>query len=120
MKPITSTLLIAILLAAANAQAFRVLEILERSYELRLSSVSFPETTNGSIAYSTCATCSRGSMAVSAETLYFVNGQGVTLAVMRQEAARILRSARAGDPTLVVLHYDPKTEVATRIRIEEH
>ncbi len=103
---------------AANAGAVRVLEILERSYELRLSRVTLPESTNGSVGYSRCATCVREYKAVGAETLYFVDGEPVTLAQMRQHAARITRSSGSGELTLVVVHFDPSTEIATRIRIE--
>jgi hypothetical protein len=118
MKQIRLAALCGFLLVAANAQAFRVLEVLERSYELRLSQVSLPESTLGKIGYSSCATCARKSMAVSNDTLYFINGQKVTLAQMRQEAVRILRAAGTRNPILLVLHYDPDTEVATRVRIE--
>jgi hypothetical protein len=110
---------VAVLLASAAAHSARVFEVLERSYELRLSSVVFPEAANGSIAFIPCATCQRKAMPVSSETSYFVNGMELTLSGLREEAARIRRSESGGSPTLVVLHYDPATDVATRVRIEE-
>jgi len=115
----TLTILISFLFAAANANAVRVLEILERSHELRLSRVALPESTNGTVGYSKCDTCAREFISVDGATVYLLNGQSVTLADMRLQAARILQSTAAGDMTLVVVHFDPDTEVATRIRIEQ-
>jgi len=114
----TLMILIGCSIAAANANAVRVIEILERSHELRLSRVTLPESVNGTVGYSRCDACAREYMSVDDATLYLLNGQVVTLAEMRLQAARILRSAQSADITPVVLHFDPATDIATRIRIE--
>jgi len=114
----TLTILISFLFMVASANAVRVLEILERSHELRLSRVALPEATNGTVGFSRCDTCAREFLSVDSATVYLLDGKTVTLADMRLQAARILQSAAPGDMTLVVVHFDPDTEVATRIRIE--
>jgi hypothetical protein len=108
----------ALALFCSSAQAVRVLEILERSYELGLADVTLPQSANGQIGFKSCDTCARQYMPVSASTRYFLQGQPVTLTQLGQEANHIRNNAGAADRTMVVLHYDPETEVATRIRVD--
>ena len=117
MKKITLTSIVACLLCAGSVQATRVLEVLERSHELRLTDATLPQSTQGRMGFKTCESCAWDYMPVSESTLYFVGWRTATLGEVAEEAARIRRVQGASDSTLVMLHFDPKTEVATRIRI---
>lgn len=117
MKKRTLFVLLGLALTAGSAQATRVLEILERSYELALAEVTVPRSSPGSIGYKPCSDCAYEYMPVTGATTYYVGGQMVTLAAFNEEAARIRRLQGRSESTLVMLHYDPKSEVATRIRI---
>jgi hypothetical protein len=117
MKKFTILMLSGLAFAAINAQAIRVLEVIERSYELVLTDVSLPQSTNGTVGYKACDACARQYMPVSGVTSYFVEDRMMTLAQFSAEVARIRQLPGASERTLVMLHYDPETEVATRIRV---
>lgn len=111
-------ILVSLSISVTAAHATRVLEILERSYELALSDVTLPQTSTGAIAFKACERCARESMPVSNSTRYLFGGREVTLPELRQEAARIKAARSDLDTTMVGLHYDPETKVATRIHVE--
>ena len=117
MKKLTIPLVLGFALAAGSAQATRVLEVLERSYELALSDVTVPQVSTGNVGFKPCDTCAYKYMSVSGTTLYYVGSQMATLATFSEEVARIRRMSGQSDRTLVMLRYDPKTEVATRISV---
>ncbi|HMB73160.1 MAG TPA: hypothetical protein VKQ06_06285 [Gammaproteobacteria bacterium] len=118
MMKIAVSLVLGLALALGSAQAFRVLEVLERSYELRLTDVSLPRSDAEAIGYKPCTRCAYSYMHISGETTYHLGSRRVSLAELTEEAARIKRTAGASDRTLVMLHYDPQTGIATRIRME--
>jgi hypothetical protein len=97
--------------------AVRVIEQLERSYELALSDVDLPGSTSGAVVFKTCATCSTQSLAVTASSRYYIDKQQVTLAELKTQASVIGQSAARDQPTLVMVHYDVHTNIVTRIRI---
>ena len=119
MKKLTFSLLVGFTLTGSWAHAARVLEILERSHELKLANVTLPRTQASAIGYRQCGTCTYAYMHVSDATTWFVDGHDVSLEELGRVAAQIRLTSGAAERTLVVLHYDPHTEVATRIRLEQ-
>ena len=117
MKKSTIAIFTALALFAAGAQATRVLEILERSHELALSNVTLPQSVNGNVSFKACDGCVREYMPVSGATTYYVGGLNVSLAQFTVEVNRIRQVSSTEARTMVMLHYDPETEVATRIRV---
>lgn len=117
MKRHTIALFTALALFAASAHAVRVLEILERSHELALADVSLPQSSGGMIGFKPCSSCAREYMPVNAQTTYTLSGQALSLAQLGQAVNRIRLNSNELGRTMVVLHYDVETEVATRVRI---
>jgi len=117
MKKYTIAIFTALALFTAGAQATRVLEILERSHELALAEVTLPQSTNGTIGFKACDTCIREYMPVSASTRYLLGDRAVSLVELGQQVNQIRLNSGALNRTMVMLHYDPETEVATRIRV---
>lgn len=117
MKKSIIAIFTALALFAAGAQATRVLEILERSHELALADVSLPQSTNGNISFKACGGCARQYMSVSGTTTYSIGGLNVSLAQLTVEVSRIRQVSSTEARTMVMLHYDPESEVATRIRV---
>jgi hypothetical protein len=118
MKKTCLYILFGAILSVSSAQATRVLEILERSYELALADVSLPATASGAIGFKTCGSCAREYMSVDASTRYFLGGQPITLVQLTQEVNQIRLAASTLNRTMVVLHYGAEDGVATRIRVD--
>lgn len=118
MYKIALSLFLGLLLSAGSAEAVRILEVLERSFELRLTDVSLPRTQAEAVGYKPCGTCAFSYMHVSGDTTWHLGARTVSLAELTEEAARIRRIPGASDRTLVMLHYDPQTGIATRIRMD--
>ena len=117
MKKLSIALFTALALFAAGAQATRVLEILERSHELALAEVTLPQSANGTISFKSCSTCVREYMGVSNSTKYLLGNSEVSLTALAQEVNRIRTTPGTLNRTMVMLHYDPDSEVATRIKV---
>ena len=116
-----ATLLVAgclLLLAAAASADRRIVEELERSYELVLSETTLPRDAAGSIVFKECETCAIRSVRVNSDTTYFVNEAQVPF----DDFARLAQDieARGGDAdTGVYVHYDIKTLRVNRVRVVE-
>jgi hypothetical protein len=112
--------LVVIALIAATPQAswaVRVLEIVERSYELSLGDVNLPASSSGAVVVKECATCKLESLAVTGSTRYYFNKQLMTITELQQQVAAIGQAARADGSTIVAVHYKVDTKVVTRIRV---
>ena len=104
------------LVGIQSASAVRVLELLERSYELLLSDASLPRSAGGSVTFKACAECETESIVVTASTRYFLGDQTVSLAEFRQHAQALAQQG-AEERTLLMVHYDIDTRRATRLRM---
>jgi len=114
-------ILIAALLAVPQVSfALRVLEQIERSYELSLDAVSVPRGATSAVIFRTCDTCSSQSLAVTASTKYFVDERELTHAEMLSAVDAIRLQPGGNDGTLVGLFYDIDTNVVTRIVFIKH
>lgn len=105
-----------VLFGIQPASAVRVLELLERSYELRLSDANLPRSAGDSVTFKACEECSTESIAVTASTGYFLAEQQVSLADFRQHAQGLAQQG-ADSRTLLMVHYDIDTRRATRLRM---
>ncbi len=95
--------------------ALRVLEQLERSYELSLADVTVPRSTTSSVLFRTCDTCTTQSLAVTPSTKYFDDERELTHAELLSAVDSIRQQPGGNEGTLVGLFYDIKTNVVTRI-----
>ena len=99
------------------ASAVRIVELVERSYELRLSDASLPLSVGGSVTFKACSECPTESIAVTQSTAYFLTKtQQVALADFRQHAQALVQQG-AATRTLLMVHYDIDTRRATRLRM---
>lgn len=112
---VTSLVLLA-LVGIQPAWAVRVLELVERSYELWLSDASLPRSAGGSVTFKACSECSFESIVVTDSTRYSLGDLQVSLADFRQHAQSLVQQ-RAGERTLLMVHYDIDTRRATRLRL---
>ncbi|HEX7080018.1 MAG TPA: hypothetical protein VF329_03290 [Gammaproteobacteria bacterium] len=119
MTKILLPLLAACLLASPNAWAFkRVFELVERSYELTLDTVTLPDSTAGTVIFRECDTCDPKSLRVTSATRYFLDGTELAFADFKQ----MVEALRADDDTIkgVYVHYDIETTNVTRIRVVQY
>jgi hypothetical protein len=117
MKRTSICIFFGLILTLSSAHATRVLEILERSYELALADVTLPQSSGGTISFKPCSSCVREHMSVTSSTQYFLGGQPISLTQLAQEVNRIRLAASTLNRTMVVLHYHADDKVATRIRV---
>lgn len=112
---VTSLVLLA-LVGMQPAWAVRVLELVERSYELWLSDASLPRSAAGSVTFKACSECALESIVVTESTHYSLGDLQVSLADFRQHAQSLAQQG-AEERTLLMVHYDIDTRRATRLRL---
>jgi len=102
---------------AHTAGAARVLEQVERAVELRLSQLTLPGGTDGTLSFRTCADCRVGSHRVSATTKYLLDGSEVPLEDFRRAIEEIRKSRAANESTIAAVFLDLATERVTRVSV---
>jgi hypothetical protein len=112
------------LLAAASllgllntAGAVRVLEQVERPFELTLSQLTLPTSTTGTLSFKECADCRTMSPRVTPATTYVLNDRPVTLEELQASVAQISRTRGGPQSTTVGVFLDITTGRVTRIRL---
>jgi hypothetical protein len=65
----------ALLAVFGTAQATRILEQPERSYELSLSQLTLPSAANGGLTVKPCPSCAYSTHVLTSATEYFVNNR---------------------------------------------
>jgi hypothetical protein len=81
----------ALLAVFATAQAARILEQPERSYELSLTQVTLPSAANGGLTVKPCPSCSYSTHVLTATTEYLVNNRSLPF----QEFSGVTENLRA-------------------------
>jgi hypothetical protein len=106
------------LLATLNtAHATRVLEQPERPYELSLSQLTLPSSTNGGVTVKPCEDCTYSTHVLTDTTLFVVNRQSVSFADFRLIAEELRANQSAEQSTFVGLFVDVETGRVTRITL---
>jgi hypothetical protein len=97
---------------SAEAQVPRVVRILEQSYELDLSDVSFPVQAPGPISVSPCATCVRESHSTTETTIYLFNSKPLPYPEFLKAVDARRKTSK---PTFVGVYYDVESKRVTRV-----
>ncbi len=96
----------------------RIVEQLERSYELLLGDVTLPGGEAGTVIFTPCETCARETLRVNGDTRYLLNGVDLSLADLKLRVDGIRGNGGAAN-TGVYIHYDIKTTQVNRVRVVE-
>lgn len=115
MHRILASLTILLLVGVEPALAVRVLELVERSYELRLADVTLPRSAVGSVTFKVCPECTIESVPVTTGTRYFIGKQEATLAELTEQTRLASQRSGTGEPGILMVHYDIDTKRATRL-----
>ena len=99
----------------SQASAYRVLEQLENAYELQLGVVTLPSDANGSVVFTPCSTCNTTSLRVTDGTRYFIAGQLVELAELRERAAALRATVDGQQRVGVFVYVDSESLRVTRL-----
>ena len=116
MHRLLASITILLLVGLEPAWAVRVIELIEGSYELRLTDVTLPRSSSGSVTFKACESCSIQSLAVTPSTGYFVGASEVTLPELTEQAglAKQATNATGNWPQLMVF-YSTDTKRVTRL-----
>jgi hypothetical protein len=98
-------------LAALPAAAVPFLQTAEQAIETTSSDVALPASVPSTVLVPGCATRCPGSLAVTAQTQFFLGRKPVTAQALRQYAL----GKRVG----VTLFYDPAKKTLTRVVVDE-
>ena len=115
MKAHTILATLAVLATFGTAQAARVLEQPERSYELSLDLVTLPSTAGGGISFKTCAACSYTTHVLTAATVYSVNNRPMSFEDFTRVADELQSNSGTAEKTFVGLFVDVATLRVTRV-----
>jgi hypothetical protein len=109
-------ILLGVLLLAAigGAHAARTMQYVEGAYELALSDVQLPSTTNSALTFKSCASCSPVSLTVNGATEYRLGDQPLPLPELNATVAA-LRSGAGKDSAAVAVYYDLGSKRVTRV-----
>jgi hypothetical protein len=89
--------------------AERVFQVIENSYESTTDSVDLPVTAPGRLSLRPCSECPMELLSISTASRFFLAQQEVTYPEFR---AFVDKNSRG-----LMVHYDPKTKVVTRLRV---
>lgn len=115
---VKTLLIFSALATTVAAHAARVLEDVERSFELALAHVQAPAGATGAVTFRTCAECRTSIRRVTAATCYFVDGREVDVAAFARTVSAIRATQEGAAATLVGLFYDVESQRITRIVLE--
>ena len=90
-------------------------DIVQTGYEVALSNVRLPRSSNGTIAFKECDRCDYVVLRVGADTRYRLNGKPVRLAKFREALATV--QDRDGEAVTVLHHLERNqvTEVSVNL-----
>lgn len=113
---------IAVLLAlaaasAASAQAFRVIETVERSVELALREVTLPAAGRRAVLYRPCGACPLETHTVTDKTTYLFNDRVLPLAEFLAAVEEVRQRPAEEARAVAFVYYDLKTEDVNRVRV---
>jgi hypothetical protein len=94
--------LLAALLIALSVPAAAQFELVSKAYEVPLSELRLPGTTNGTVTFRECETCDYHTVRVNAATRYEANDQEFALQAFREELEGV---QDAGNVTATVLRH---------------
>lgn len=117
MKAHTILATLAVLAMSSAAQAARVLEQPERSYELSLEHVTLPTGASGGVSFRTCESCSYTTHVLTAATEFTVNGSVMTFEDFSRIAQELKSSSTTAETTFLGLFVDVATLRVTRVSI---
>ena len=112
------SIMLLLLVGVHSAWAVRVLEVVESSYELRLTDASLPLSSSGSVTFKACDDCSIEAIPVTPGTRYLLNRQEATLTEFNEHARQVRAQPDVVARTMLMVHYDRDTRRATRLVIK--
>jgi hypothetical protein len=105
----------ALLACVGSANAQRTIELVEESYELDVSQISFPGAPGGHVTVTPCDTCKRVSHQTTEQTVFKVNGKPT----LYEDFLKVVEQRRSSRGlTYVGVHYLIDTKVVTRIELK--
>ena len=105
---------LALTLVALQAHAQRTLQVVESSFELRLTNTSLPAGGLGDMSFKTCDKCTTMSRVLTSSTQFFVGASPVTAANFMTTADEIRKAETTNPRSMIVLHVDIKTQNVNR------
>jgi hypothetical protein len=119
MARILSIALLACSLAAGgNAFATRILDQVEKSYELALADIILPGNSAGTVIFKPCETCDTTSLQVDGNTRYFVDGTEYSFDDFIRIASDMKKDTRESLRIAATVHYWIKNSRVSRLRLE--
>jgi hypothetical protein len=107
----------AMLAVFGSAQASRILEQPERSYELTLSQLSLPSAANGGLTIKPCASCPYTTHVLTAATEFFANERGLPFAEFTRVTEDLRADRDALNKTFVGVYVDVETGRVNRVTL---
>src|SRR5262245_21758460 len=108
---------LALLAMLGTANAARVLEQPERSFELSLSQLTLPSSPTGGLTVKACETCTYTTHVLNANTRYLVNNQVVAFADFSRIAADRRANRALLDKTVAGVFIDIDTGRVNRVSL---
>jgi hypothetical protein len=99
-----------------TAGAVRVLDQLERPFEVSLAQLTLPRDTGGWLTLHECASCRFSTYQLEGTTKFVLDKREVAYADFMR-AMDALRGSSAGDATVVSVFVDRTTEHVTRVTV---
>lgn len=108
---------LALLAVFATAQAARILEQPERSYELSLSQLTLPSAANGGLTVKPCPSCAYSTHVLTSATGYFVNKRPLPYAEFRDVAESLRANEDPARRVFVGVYVDVETGRVNRVTL---
>jgi hypothetical protein len=108
---------VALLAVFGTAQADRILEQPERSYELSLSQMTLPSAANGGLTVKPCVSCAYSTHVLTAETGYFVNNRSLSFAEFTSATDDLRANRDAARRVFVGVYVDVETGRVNRVTV---
>lgn len=102
-------------LMAGTAWGARTIEFLEGSYEARLSNITFPSSTAGTLIFRPCSTCDGRAHQVDSSTVYSGPDGPLPLDRFLDKVAELRQTAGGNESTAVGVYYSLDTNRITRV-----
>jgi hypothetical protein len=109
--------LLALLATVGTANATRVIEQPERSFELGLAQLTLPSSATGGVSFKTCESCAYSTHVLQSSTRFAVNGQAVPFAEFTRIAEELRANRTTRETTFAGVFIDADTGRVTRITL---
>ena len=113
----TFVLVLALGAFSGVAQAQRIIEPVETSFEIPLALAMLPAGGVGSVSFKTCDMCNSYSRLLTANTRFFVNRREIAAADFVAAAGDIRKAEAANPHSLLMLYVDIKTQQVNRVAL---